>query len=134
MWRDVTCRNDRGCGRGVDNRFWRWSRTGALTTRGDRGAGDRGQRLLPPSHPLPPALRRIPATIPERRDQQAHRLRRGRAGGVYRPSTALPTTAAPSLSAASTRRTRFRALATRFDKTAMSYQGMIDLTTLLIWL
>jgi hypothetical protein len=28
---------------------------------------------------------RIPATIPERRDQRANRLRRGRAGG--RPST-----------------------------------------------
>ena len=27
-----------------------------------------------------------------------------------------------------------RAIATRYDKTATSYQGMIDLTTLLMWL
>ena len=32
------------------------------------------------------------------------------------------------------RLTQFRAIATRFDKTAISYRGMIDLATLLIWL
>nr|BFF00017.1 hypothetical protein GCM10020241_16920 [Streptoalloteichus tenebrarius] len=75
------------------------------------------------------------ATIPERRDQQAHRLRRSQGRrGAHRPSTALPTTAALRLSGASTRLTRFRAVATRFGKIATSYQDMIDLTTLLIWL
>jgi hypothetical protein len=29
---------------------------------------------------------------------------------------------------------QYRAIATRYDKTALSYQGMIDLATLLIWL
>ncbi|MEV8612132.1 IS5/IS1182 family transposase, partial [Amycolatopsis sp. NPDC051373] len=29
---------------------------------------------------------------------------------------------------------QFRAIATRFDKTALSYRGMIDLATLLLWL
>ena len=29
---------------------------------------------------------------------------------------------------------QYRAIATRYDKTATSYQGMIDLATLLIWL
>ncbi|WP_276209753.1 transposase [Amycolatopsis vastitatis] len=29
---------------------------------------------------------------------------------------------------------RFRALATRFDKTATSYRGLIDLATLILWL
>ncbi|MCP2092700.1 Transposase DDE domain-containing protein [Actinosynnema pretiosum] len=29
---------------------------------------------------------------------------------------------------------QFRAIATRFDKTATSYQGMLDLATLLTWL
>ncbi|MFB9433653.1 hypothetical protein [Streptoalloteichus tenebrarius] len=38
------------------------------------------------------------------------------------------------MSGASTRLTRFRAVATRFGKIATSYQDMIDLTTLLIWL
>ncbi|GHF35731.1 hypothetical protein FHX82_006996 [Amycolatopsis bartoniae] len=50
--------------------------------------------------------RHIPAAIPERRDQQANRLRRGRAGG--RPPA--------------------------FDQVATSYRSMIDLATLLIWL
>nr|BFF00709.1 hypothetical protein GCM10020241_23840 [Streptoalloteichus tenebrarius] len=91
-----------------------------------------------PSRSAPPCADDISqATIPERRDQQAHRLRRGRTGGrprAHRPSTALPTTAALWLSGASTRLTRFRAIATRFDKTATSYQGVIDLATLLITL
>jgi transposase len=29
---------------------------------------------------------------------------------------------------------QYRAIVTRYDKTAPSYQGMLDLTTLLIWL
>jgi transposase len=29
---------------------------------------------------------------------------------------------------------RYRAIATRYDKTALSYQGTIDLATLLMWL
>ena len=50
--------------------------------------------------------RHIRATIPERRDQRANRARRGAKGG--RPPA--------------------------FDKTALSYQAMIDLATLTLWL
>lgn len=78
--------------------------------------------------------RRIPATIPERRDQQANRLRRGRAGG--RP-TAFDRTAYRRRNIVErcfNRFKQFRAIATRFDKTAISYRGMIDLATLIIWL
>lgn len=78
--------------------------------------------------------RHIPTTIPERRDQQAGRQRRGRAGG--RP---------PGFDPAAYRRRNvvercfnrlkgFRGIATRYDKTALSYQAMIDLATLTLWL
>ncbi|WP_344621325.1 transposase, partial [Actinosynnema pretiosum] len=78
--------------------------------------------------------RRIPATIPERRDQQANRRRRGRAGGrppafdrsAYRRRNVVER--------CFNRLKQFRAIATRFDKTATSYQGMLDLATLLTWL
>jgi transposase len=78
--------------------------------------------------------RRIPATIPERSDQKANRARRGSRGG--RP---------PAFSKQAYRRRnivercfaqlkQYRAIATRYDKTALSYQAMIDLATLKLWL
>ncbi|MFD1146003.1 transposase [Saccharothrix hoggarensis] len=76
----------------------------------------------------------IPATIPERRDQQADRKRKGRAGG--RPP-AFDRTAYKRRNVVErcfNRLKQFRAIATRFDKTAVSYRGMIDLAALLIWL
>ncbi len=78
--------------------------------------------------------RGIPATIPERRDQQANRKRKGRAGG--RPP-AFDRTAYKRRNVVErcfNRLKQFRAIATRFDKTATSYRAMIDLATLLIWL
>lgn len=78
--------------------------------------------------------RGIAATIPERADQHGHRVRRGRRGG--RPPVFDPI--------AYRRRNvvercfntlkHYRAIATRYDNTALSYRGMIDLATLLIWL
>ncbi|GAA3528665.1 hypothetical protein GCM10022222_09640 [Amycolatopsis ultiminotia] len=78
--------------------------------------------------------RGIAATIPERRDQQAHRARRGPVGGrppafdkaVYRRRNVVEHCFG--------RLKQHRAIATRYDKTALSYHGMIDLATLLIWL
>lgn len=78
--------------------------------------------------------RGIAATIPERRDQQAHRARRGAAGG--RPP-AFDKTAYRRRNVVERcfgRLKQHRAIATRYDKTALSYQGMIDLATLLLWL
>ncbi|WP_425426408.1 hypothetical protein [Amycolatopsis australiensis] len=69
----------------------------------------RGKRLLTETSVLP-------ATIPERRDQQANRLRRGRAGGRPR-----------RLQAPQHHLKQFRAIATRSDKTATSYRSMVDL-------
>lgn len=78
--------------------------------------------------------RRIRATIPERRDQQANRARRGSAGG--RPP-AFDKTAYKRRNVVErcfNRLKQYRAIATRYDKTALSYQAMIDLATLLMWL
>jgi len=78
--------------------------------------------------------RGIAATIPERRDQQTHRRRRGSAGG--RPP-AFDRTAYRRRNVVErcfNRLKQYRAIATRYDKTATSYRGMLDLATLLIWL
>jgi transposase len=78
--------------------------------------------------------RGIAATIPERRDQRAGRLRRGSQGGrppafnphIYRRRNIVERCFNDLK--------QYRAIATRYDKTALSYQAMIDLATLLMWL
>jgi transposase len=78
--------------------------------------------------------RGIAATIPERVDQRANRHRRGPAGG--RPPTfdRLAYRRRNVVERCFQRLKQHRAIATRYDKTATSYQGMIDLATLLMWL
>lgn len=78
--------------------------------------------------------RGIAATIPERVDQQANRRRRGRLGG--RPPTFDPIAYRRRnvVERCFNRLKQYRAIATRYDKTALSYQGMIDLATLIMWL
>jgi transposase len=78
--------------------------------------------------------RGIRATIPERRDQRANRARRGRAGG--RPPAFDPVIYKRRnvVERCFNRLKQFRAIATRYDKTALSYQTMIDLATLILWL
>ena len=78
--------------------------------------------------------RGIAATIPERADQQANRQRRGPAGA--RPPTFDPVAYRRRnvVERCFQRLKQYRAIATRYDKTATSYQGMIDLATLLMWL
>ena len=76
----------------------------------------------------------FPATIPERKDQQANRQRRGQAGG--RPPAFDPSIYKRRniVERCFNQLKQHRAIATRYDKTAQSYQAMIDLATLLIWL
>lgn len=71
--------------------------------------------------------RRIPTTIPERRDQQAHRRRRGRTGSRL---PVFPRTACKRRDVVDRcfiRLTQCRAIATCYDKTATSYRAMISL-------
>jgi transposase len=78
--------------------------------------------------------RGIRATIPERSDQQANRARRGPRGG--RPPTFNPAIYKRRnvVERCFQRLKQYRAIATRYDKTATSYQAMIDLATLIMWL
>lgn len=105
---------------------------GRPRTRPDRVLADKGYS----SRAIRDHLRRrgIPATIPERRDQQANRQRRGHAGG--RPPTFDPSIYKRRniVERCFNQLKQHRAIATRYDKTAQSYQAMIDLATLLIWL
>ncbi|MFI5571923.1 IS5 family transposase [Streptomyces sp. NPDC051740] len=77
--------------------------------------------------------RGIAYTIPEKADQQRHRLNRGRRGG--RP---------PSFDREAYRRRNtvehcfnrlkgFRGIATRYDKTATSYEAAVSLASFLLW-
>ena len=105
---------------------------GRPRTRPDRVLADKGYS----SRAIRTYLRKrhIPATIPERRDQRANRTRRGTAGG--RPPTFDKTAYRRRniVERCFQRLKQFRAIATRYDKTAQSYRGMIDLATLTLWL
>jgi transposase len=78
--------------------------------------------------------RGIAATIPERRDQEANRRRRGRLGGrpsafdkeSYRDRNVVERCFA--------RLKQFRAVATRFDKLATRYRAGVVLASLVLWL
>ncbi|KOV81795.1 transposase [Nocardia sp. NRRL S-836] len=74
--------------------------------------------------------RGIRATIPERRDQRANRARRGRAGGRPPAFDSMIYKRRNVVERCFNRLKQFRAIATRYDKTALSYQAMIDLATL----
>jgi transposase len=78
--------------------------------------------------------RGIRATIPERRDQHDNRTRRGSAGG--RPPAFDPTVYRRRnvVERCFNRLKHYRAIATRYDKTALSYQGWLDLATTIMWL
>ncbi len=78
--------------------------------------------------------RGTPATIPERRDQQDNRKRKSRAGGRPPAFDRTAYTRRNVVERCFNRLKQFHAIATRFDKTATSHRGMIDLATLTIWL
>lgn len=78
--------------------------------------------------------RGIAATIPERIDQQANRRRRGRNGGRPPVFDPIAYRRRNVVERCFNRLKQYRAIATRYDKTAASYRGMLDLATLLIWL
>ncbi len=99
--------------------------------RPDHVIGDKGYS----SKAIRTWLRRrdIAHTIPERADQVANRLRRGSAGGrpptfdrdLYKRRNVVERTF--------NRLKQWRGLATRYDKTAESYQAAVALASLLMW-
>jgi transposase len=78
--------------------------------------------------------RRIAHTIPERSDQQAARVRRGARGG--RPPVVDPARYRQRnvVERAIARLKQHRAIATRYDKLAVSYHTWLVLAALLLWL
>lgn len=78
--------------------------------------------------------RGINATIPQRRDQQVNRRRRGAAGGRPPAFDPIAYRRRNIVERCFNRFKQYRAIATRYDKTALSYQGWLDLITTLMWL
>ena len=78
--------------------------------------------------------RGVTTVVPEPADQIANRKRRGSAGGrpvnldreLYKRRNVVER--------CFNRFKQYRAIATRYDKTALSFQAMIDLATLMMWL
>ncbi|MEE4547042.1 transposase, partial [Streptomyces sp. V4-01] len=77
--------------------------------------------------------RGIECTIPEKNDQQRHRHNRGSRGGrppafdrqIYRQRNVVER--------CFNRLKGFRGIATRYDKTAASYEAAVSLASLLLW-
>ncbi|MFE0726410.1 IS5 family transposase [Streptomyces rochei] len=77
--------------------------------------------------------RSIAHTIPEKADQRRHRLRRGSRGGRP-PGFDRETYRRRNLVERCFNRLKgFRGIATRYDKTATSYEAAVSLASLLLW-
>lgn len=94
---------------------------------GDKGYSSKAIRLW---------LRRrgIACTIPERADQVRNRIRRGRRGGRPPAFDAQIYKRRNVIERCFNHLKQWRGIATRFDKTAESYQAAITIASLLMWL
>lgn len=78
--------------------------------------------------------RGIRAVIPERADQKANRLRRGKAGGRPPAFDRELYKARNVVERCFNRLKQFRAIASRFDKLAARYKAGVHLASLILWL
>jgi putative transposase len=108
----------RGCGR---------ARTRPDRVLADRAYSSRGTRALLRS-------RGIVAVIPEPRDQQANRKRRGRRGGRPVSYDAAAYKGRNVVERSFNALKNWRGLATRYDKLALIYRGGAVLAAILAWL
>ncbi|MER7878444.1 IS5 family transposase [Streptomyces solisilvae] len=77
--------------------------------------------------------RGITHTIPEKTDQQRHRLGRGRHGGRPPEFDRETYRRRNTIERCFNRLKGFRGLATRYDKTAVSYEAAVTLAAFLLW-
>ncbi len=105
---------------------------GRPRTRPDHLLGDKGYS----SRKIRAYLRKrgIGHTIPERRDQQANRSRRGRDGGRPPAFDKQPYKKRNVVERCFNRLKQYRAVATRYDKTRESYQAAVTIASLFLWL
>jgi transposase len=78
--------------------------------------------------------RGVKVTIPERDDQKANRLRRGSSGGPPRSFDTEAYRRRNVVERCFNKLKNWRAVATRYDKTARSYLGGVTLAATLIWI
>jgi transposase len=106
--------------------------TGRPRTRPARALGDKAYSSAANRAYL--RRRGIQAVIPVKEDQKNHRRNRGSAGG--RPPT-FDTTCYKGRNTVErcfSKLKQFRAVATRFDKRKLIYQGTVDVASIRIWL
>ncbi|MET8572051.1 IS5 family transposase [Streptomyces sp. NPDC004783] len=77
--------------------------------------------------------RGIAHTIPEKDDQRKHRRNRGRRGGRPRGFDRETYRRRNTVERCFNRLKAFRGIATRYDKTATSYEAAVSLASLLLW-
>ena len=102
-------------------------RTSPQALLGDKACSSRAHRAL---------LRRrgITAVIPERADQQGHRLRRGSAGGRPVSYDTERYKDRNVIERSYEKLKQWRALATRYDKLAVIFRGGAILRSIVLWL
>jgi transposase len=76
----------------------------------------------------------VKAVIPIEEDQRKHRLRRGSTGGRPPNFDAERYKERNTVERCVNKLRQFRAVATRYDKRQLIYQGIIDVASIRIWL
>ena len=106
-------------------------RPGRPRTRPDRVLADKAYTSAANRRFL--TARGIKVTIPEREDQKSGRIRRGSGGGRPRTFDAEAYKGRNVVERCFNKLKQWRAIATRFDKTARSYLAGLTLAAALIW-